>query len=191
MDDDDKPLEGMRVAILATDMVEEAELVEPREALEAAGAETELIAPKEGEIITANHFDKSEAYPVDATLEEVEPTDYDAVLLPGGALNADNMRVQPRLQQFLQQMDDAGKPMAIICHAPWELIDAGLVEGRSLTSYHTIAKDIENAGGEWSDQPVVIDDNWVTSRQPEDIPKFNKAMIQLFARIRQAGGMAA
>lgn len=189
--DDDKPLEGMRVAILATDMVEEAELVEPREALEAAGAETELIAPKEGEIITANHFDKSEAYPVDATLEEVEPTDYDAVLLPGGALNADNMRVQPRLQQFLQQMDDAGKPMAIICHAPWELIDAGLVEGRSLTSYHTIAKDIENAGGEWSDQPVVIDDNWVTSRQPEDIPKFNKAMIQLFARIRQAGGMAA
>jgi protease I len=187
--DEDKPLMGMRIAILASDMVEEVELVEPRAALEAVGAETELIAPRGGEIISANHFDKSEPYQVDNTLDEVEPTDYDGVLLPGGALNADFMRVEPRVKEFLQQMDDAGKPMAIICHAPWELISAGLVEGRQLTSFHTIQDDIRNAGGEWLDDAVVIDNNWVSSRKPDDIPAFNKAMIELFVQVYEAGGL--
>jgi protease I len=174
-------LDGVKVAILATNMVEEAELTEPREALEAAGAETVLIAPKEGEVISANHFDQSESYAVDATLEEVEADDFDALLLPGGALNADHLRVDPHAQRFVQAMDSAGKPIAVICHGPWLLISAGLVDGRKLTSYHTIADDIRNAGGEWLDKSVVIDGNWLSSRQPDDLPEFNDAMINIFA----------
>lgn len=176
-----KLLKGMKIAILATDMVEESELLEPRQALEDAGAETQLIAPKEGVIITANHFDKSETVAVDATLEEVEPTEFDAVLLPGGALNADQLRVEPLAQKFVEEIDEAGKPIAVICHAPELLVSAGLTEGRQLTSYHTIADDIQNAGGEWLDKAVVIDDNWVSSRKPADIPQFIEAMIKLFA----------
>jgi protease I len=189
MESDETPLSGMRIAILATDMVEEAELVEPRAALEEAGAEVDLIAPKGDEIISANHHNKSEPYPVDHVLSEVDAADYDGVLLPGGALNADVMRVEPRVKEFLRDMNDAAKPMAIICHAPWELISAGLVEGRHLTSYHTIADDIRNAGGEWSDEEVVIDNNWVSSRQPDDIPAFNAAMIDLFAQIYHGDGL--
>jgi protease I len=184
-----KSLAGMRIAILATDMVEEIELVDPRQALEDAGAETDLIAPKDGEIISATHFDKSEAYPVDATLDEVEPTDYDAVLLPGGVANADMLRADPRAQQFVQQMDEAGKPIAVICHGAWLLVSAGLVDGRTLTCYHTIADDIINAGGEWVDKPTVVDENWISSRRPDDIPQFNVAMINLFAQIYTAGGL--
>jgi protease I len=184
-----KSLAGMRIAILATDMVEEIELVDPRQALEDAGAETDLIAPKDGEIISATHFDKSEAYPVDATLDEVEPTDYDEVLLPGGVANADMLRADPRAQQFVQQMDEAGKPIAVICHGAWLLVSAGLVDGRTLTCYHTIADDIINAGGEWVDKPTVVDENWISSRRPDDIPQFNVAMINLFAQIYTAGGL--
>lgn len=184
-----KSLAGMRIAILATDMVEEIELVDPRQALEDAGAETDLIAPKVGEIISATHFDKSEAYPVDATLDEVEPTDYDAVLLPGGVVNADMLRADPRAQQFVQHMDEAGKPIAVICHGAWLLVSAGLADGRTLTSYHTIADDIMNAGGEWVDRATVVDENWISSRRPDDIPQFNVAMINLFAQIYTAGGL--
>lgn len=184
-----KSLTGMRVAILATDMVEESELVDPRQALEDAGAETDLIAPKEGEILSATHFDKSEAYPVDATLDEVESTDYDAVLLPGGVYNADQLRVDPHAQSFIQQIDEAGKPIAVICHGAWLLVSAGLVERRTLTSYHTIADDIINAKGDWVDKEVVVDENWVSSRRPDDIPQFNIAMINLFSQIHQSGGM--
>jgi protease I len=162
-------------------MVEEVELTEPRQALEDAGADVQLISPKEGNIISANHFDKSESYRVDSALEDVKPTDFDAVVLPGGALNADFLRIDNRAQGFIQQIDEAGKPIAVICHGPWLLVSAGLVEGRQLTSYHTIADDIRNAGGEWTDAEVVVDDNWVSSRKPDDIPAFNKAMIKLFA----------
>jgi protease I len=179
-----KPLQTMRVAILATDMVEEAELIEPRKALEEAGATTELIAPHSGEIVTANHDDKSTTYPVDVTLEHAKPTEYDAVLLPGGALNADAMRAEPYAQSFLQKMDAADKPIAFICHAPWELISAGIAEGRRMTGYHTIADDVINAGADWVDQQVVVDDNWVSSRRPSDIPAFNTAMIDLFSQAR-------
>lgn len=174
-------LKGMRIAILATDMVEEVELVEPRQALEDVGATTELIAPKEGEIQSANHFDKGEKYQVDATLEEVEPTDYDAVYLPGGALNADNLRVEPLAQRFIQAMVSTGKAVAVICHGAWLLVSSGVVDGKQMTSYHTIADDIRNAHGEWVDEPVVIDELLVSSRQPDDIPAFNKAMVGLFA----------
>lgn len=174
-------LTGLRVAILATDMVEEAELVEPRQALEAAGAEAVLIAPKDGSILSANHFDQSDEYAVDTTLEDADPKHYDALLLPGGALNADKLRVEPAAQRFVEQFDEAGKPIAVICHAPWLLVSAGIVEGRKLTSYYTIADDIKNAGAIWLDKEVVVDDNWVSSRKPDDIPAFNKAMIELFA----------
>jgi protease I len=118
---------------------------------------------------------------MDRTLDEVSPEEYDAVELPGGALNADQMRMNRMLQSFLQSLQNAGKPFSVICHAPWELISAGLVKGRTLTSYHTIQDDVLNAGARWVDQEVVVDNNWVTSLQPADIPAFNREMIKLFA----------
>jgi protease I len=171
----------MKIAIIASDMTEEAELVKPRQALDDAGYDTYLIAPDKNEIVTANHHDKSTSYPVDEKLDNIDAEDFDGVLLPGGALNADFLRTNDKLQEFLQDMDEAGKPIAFICHAPWELISAGLVEGRTLTGYFTIADDIRNAGGEFQDRPVVTDDNWVSSRKPDDIPLFNSAMLELFA----------
>lgn len=181
-----KPLTGMKVAIIATDMFEEVEMTKPRHALEEAGAITHLISPKKGEVLSANHFDKSKTYPVDEHIDDVYASDYDALLLPGGALNADFLRTEESVQEFVRQMDEADKPIAVICHGSWTLISAGLVDGRYLTSFHTIADDIRNAGGEWSDQPVVIDNNWVSSRKPDDIPQFNDAMLNLFAESRQS-----
>jgi protease I len=178
-------LEGLRVAILATDGVEDAELKEPRQALNEAGAETVLFAPKAGKIYSMKHHDKAEQYQVDQTLDQANAADFDAVLLPGGALNADTFRVQPRAQQFVRELDQSGKPVAVICHAPWLLVSADLVRGRNLTSYHTIQDDIRNAGGKWQDQEVVRDKNWVSSRQPSDIPAFNRAMIELFSEQRR------
>jgi len=174
-------LHGMRVAIFATDGVEEAELKDPRLALDQAGAKTTLFAPKAGKIQAFKHMDKSDHFSVDKTLAEADPEQFDAALLPGGALNADTLRVNPRVQEFLREMDRQSKPIAVICHAPWLLVSAGCVRGRSMTSYHTIQDDIRNAGGKWQDQEVVRDKNWVSSRQPTDIPAFNRAMIELFA----------
>jgi len=173
-------LEGLRVAILATDMFEEAELKEPQAALEAAGATTEIIAPQGPTIIAAQHFDKGDTYDVDRLLGEADPADYDALLLPGGALNADALRAIPEAQSFAQHFDNEGLPIAVICHAPWLLISAGLAKGRTLTSFETISDDIENAGGHWVNEPVVRDENWVSSRKPDDIPLFNEAMLSLF-----------
>jgi protease I len=183
----DKNLQGLRVAILATDGVEDAELKAPREALDNAGAKTTLIAPKAGKIQSLNHSDKASQYDVDATLGEVRADQFDAVLLPGGALNADTLRIHPRAQEFVREMNQSGKPMAIICHAPWLLVSAGLVKGRSITSYHTIQDDLRNAGAKWQDEEVVQDKNWVSSRQPSDIPAFNRAMIELFSGQKKAG----
>jgi|SRR5437763_836299 len=182
----EKNLQGMRVAILATDGVEDAELREPRTALEQAGAEITLFAPKQGEIQSFKHHDKADRFKVDRTLNEADPEEFDAVLLPGGALNADTLRVQPRAQEFVRDMDRNQKPIAVICHAPWLLVSAGCVRGRTLTTYHTIQDDIRNAGGKWEDQEVVHDGNWVSSRQPSDIPAFNREMIRLFAEKRQS-----
>lgn len=178
----DKNLQGMRVAILATDGVEDAELKDPRKALDDAGAKTTLIAPKAGKIQSVNHSEKASQYNVDETLDKVRAEQFDAVLLPGGAMNADTIRVHPRAQEFVREMNQTGKPIAFICHAPWLLVSAGLAKGRSLTSYHTIQDDIRNAGGKWQDEEVVQDKNWVSSRQPSDIPAFNRKMIELFAQ---------
>jgi protease I len=175
-------LSNVRVAVIATDGFEEAELTEPVKALEEAGAKVDVVAPKEGQIQAFNHFDKSNMIPVDRTLDTVSAGEYDAVLLPGGALNADTIRVEPKLQTLLQEFANAGKPIAAICHAPWELISAGVVKGRTLTSYHTVQDDLRNAGAQWVDQEVVVDGNLVTSRKPDDIPAFNREMIALFAR---------
>lgn len=180
----DKNLNGFRVAILATDGVEDVELKEPRNALDEAGARTTLFAPKAGNIYSMNHHDKAAQYDVDQTLDHARADEFDAVLLPGGALNADTLRVHPRAQQFVRDMDEAGKPIAVICHAPWLLISAAIVRGRSITSYHTIQDDIRNAGGKWQNEEVVQDKNWVSSRQPSDIPAFNRAMIDLFSQRR-------
>jgi protease I len=174
-------IQGLRVAILATDGVEEAELVEPRKALDDAGAKTTLISVKSGTIQAMKHDEKSKHYDVEGTFENADPKEFDALLLPGGALNADALRVVTEAQDFARSIDEAGKPIAVICHAPWLLISADLVEGRKLTSYHTIQDDVRNAGADWVDQEVVREDNWVSSRQPSDIPAFNREMISLFA----------
>jgi protease I len=176
-----KTLDGLRVAILATDGVEESELTEPRRALEAAGATTVLIAPKAGRIQAMKHDEKADRFPVDATLDEIDADDFDAVMLPGGAFSSDKLRIEPHAKKLVRSMDEAGKPIAAICHAPWLLVSAELTKGRTLTSYHTIQDDIRNAGGRWVDEPVVRDGNWVTSRKPADLPAFNRQMIELFA----------
>ena len=180
-------LSGFRVAVLATDGFEESELTEPVKALRAAGAQPTIVSPKASDIQGVRHdIDKTIKVPVDRTVADVRAEQFDGVLLPGGALNADAMRMVPEVQSFLREMQDAGKPFAVICHAPWELVSAGLVAGRTLTSYHTIRDDIRNAGGRWVHRAVVEDDNWVSSRQPGDLPVFNEAMLRLFARVRAA-----
>lgn len=177
----DKKLQGFKVAILATNGVEQPELTEPRKALEEAGASTTLISPKAGKIYAMKHHDKGDQFAVDMTFDEAKPEDFDGVLLPGGALNADALRMNMKAREFVQKMDKAGKPFAIICHAPWLLVSAGLVKGRKMTSYHTIQDDLRNAGAGWSDKEVVRDRNWVMSRQPSDLPAFNREMLDLFA----------
>jgi protease I len=185
----DKNLEGMRVAILVTSNFEQVELTEPRKALNEAGARTTIVAPKSGKIQGMKHAEKAEQVDVDMTLDQANPEEFDAVLLPGGALNADALRVNNEAQEFVRYMDDSGKPIAVICHGPWLLVSAGLVDGRTLTSYHTIQDDIRNAGGEWVDKEVVRDQNWVSSRQPSDIPAFNREMIRLFLEHRTKTGV--
>jgi len=174
-------LNGMRVAIVATDDFEQVELTEPKKALEQAGATTKIISTRPGQITGMNHDVKADTFNVDMTLDQANPDDFDAVMLPGGALNADALRMVPQAQQFVKRMQQVGKPMAVICHAPWLLVSSGLVRGRTLTSYYTIQDDIRNAGGNWVDKEMVRDGNWVTSRSPKDLPAFNPAMIQLFS----------
>jgi deglycase len=177
----EKKLTHMRVAIMASDGFEQAELEKPRKALEEAGAKTFVIAPKSGKIQGLEHDEKGGKVGVDMTLDKANPDEFDAVLLPGGALNADFLRVEKKAQEFIRSIDQAKKPIAVICHAPWLLVSAGLVKGRTMTSYHTIQDDIRNAGGNWKDGEVVRDRNWVSSRQPTDIPAFNREMISLFS----------
>src|SRR5258707_4517464 len=176
-------LTDFRVAVLATDGFEESELAGPVTALQAAGAWVTIVSLAAGGIQGVRHdLDKSVKVVVDRTIRDVRAEEFDAVLLPGGPVNADSMRMVPEVQAFLREMQEAGKPISAICHAPWELISAGLVRGRTLTSYHTIQDDIRNAGGNWVDREVVEDDNWVTSRQPGDLLAFNRAMLALFSR---------
>ena len=179
-------LDNFRVAILATDGFEEAELTEPSKALGQAGAKVDIISLHDGQIQAFKHHDKSIQVPVDLTIDQADPSNYDALMLPGGALNADAMRASPKVLQFIRAMAQADKPMAVICHAPWELVSAGLAKGKTLTSYHTIQDDIRNAGGNWVDREVVVDGKLVTSRQPSDLPAFNREMLKLFTLRPQA-----
>lgn len=174
-------LNGTTVAILATNGFEEAELLEPRKALEDAGATTKVIAPKAGKLQAMKHDEKTISIAVDLTLDKANPEEFDALLLPGGAMNADALRMENKAREFVKSFDRAGKPIAVICHGPWLLVSAGLVKGRMLSGYHTIQDDIRNAGGEWKDEEVVRDRNWVSSRQPSDIPAFNREMLRLFS----------
>lgn len=171
-------LSGKKVAVLATDYFEEAELTEPVKALREAGATVEIIAPKSGEIKGLKHVDPGESVKVDKTLDEADAGDYDALLLPGGAVNADHLRGERKARDFVvKMMDEQGKPTAVICHAPWMLVSTGLARGKKLTSYHTIQDDMRNAGADWVDEECVIDGNLITSRNPDDIPAFNQALI--------------
>src|SRR5216683_102393 len=176
-------LTDFRVAVLATDGFEEVELTEPVKALKDAGAEVTILSLKPGKIQGVRHdLDKTVKVNVDRVIGDVSAEVFDAVHLPGGTVNADSLRMVPEVQAFLRVMQDAGKPLAAICHAPWELVSAGLVRGRTLTSYYTVKDDIRNAGGTWVDREVVEDGNWVTSRQPSDLPAFIRTMITHFSR---------
>jgi protease I len=176
-------LHELHIAVIATDGFEEAELTSPVQALREAGARVEIVSDHAGEIQGFHHHDKAGKVKVDRTLDEVSPNDYDALVLPGGALNADQMRGNPKVRQFIYEIDRAGQPMAVICHAPWELISAGVIQGRTLTSWPTIQEDVRNAGGRWEDREVLVDANLVTSRGPKDLPAFNREMLALFSRI--------
>jgi protease I len=173
-------LKGRNVAILATDGVEQVELEVPRRALDDAGATTHLIAPNEGSIQAMNHDDKGARLPVDRTLAQVRPSDYDALLLPGGVANPDRLRQDERAVQFVREFMLADKPVAAICHAPWLLVEANAVAGRTLTSWPSLRTDIRNAGGRWVDEAVQVDDNLTTSRKPDDLPQFCAAMLKEF-----------
>jgi protease I len=180
-------LKGHKVAILATDGVEQVELIEPRKALDAAGAVTHLISPKDGAIQGMNHDEKADMLPVDRPLSEVRASEYDALLLPGGVANPDALRLEPAAVQFVREFMLADKPVAAICHGPWLLVEAAAVSGRTLTSWPSLKTDIRNAGGQWVDQPVTVDDRLITSRKPADIPAFSAAIVKQFAsRIEEA-----
>jgi protease I len=173
-------LSNKRVAILAADGFEQVELEKPKAALEEAGAVTEIISPSGDKIQGMNHDEKGDTLSVDVPLEEADASDYDALLIPGGLINPDTLRSNKMALDFVRRFFAAGKPVAAICHAPWVLIDADLVRGRTLTSWPAIKTDVRNAGGHWVDEEVVVDQGLVTSRKPDDIPAFNAKMIEEF-----------
>ena len=175
----ERDLDGIRVAILVDTDFEQVELTEPKKALDNAGAITRIVSPRTS-VTGVEHDEKKDEFKVDIPLDRASPDEFDAVLLPGGALNADALRVNEKAQQFVRRMNEAGKPIAVICHAPWLLVSAGIAKGRNLTSYHTIQDDLRNAGAKWEDREVIRDRNLVTSRQPSDIPAFNREMIAMF-----------
>jgi protease I len=178
-------LSGRKVAILVADMFEQVELVEPRKALDEAGATTEIVSIDEGEVQGFNHYDKADSVPVDRSVDNVTADEYDALLLPGGVGNPDKLRQDGNVVAFVRAFFEQGKPVAAICHAPWTLIEADVVRGRRLTSYPSVKTDLQNAGAEWVDEEVVVDAGLVTSRKPDDIPAFNEKMLEEFAEGRR------
>jgi protease I len=174
-------IDGKRVAILATDGVEQVELTKPRDALEAAGAITSVISPRAGHINAWQHDHWGDKIPVDTLLSAADPDDFDALMLPGGVMNPDQLRVEPKAVEFVRSFFAAGKPVAAICHAPWMLVEADVVRGRTVTSWPSLRTDLTNAGADWVDREVVTDEGLVTSRKPDDIPAFNLKMIEEFA----------
>jgi protease I len=183
-----KQLDGCRVAVLATDGFEQTELIKPAEALEEAGADVRVVAPKGGAIRGWNHTEWGDRVEVDLTLDEADADSFDCLVLPGGVMNPDRLRMDPKAVQFVRRFVDAGKPIAAICHGPWTLIEAGAVEGKRIASWPSLKTDLRNAGAEWVDERVVVDGNFVTSRKPDDIPAFNKQMIELFAGAAHGAG---
>jgi deglycase len=180
-------LSGKRVAILATDMFEQVELVEPRKAVEQAGADVELVSLEAGEIQGFNHYDKADTFPVAKVVSDVSADDYDGLLLPGGVGNPDTMRMDENAVGFVRSFFEQGKPVAAICHAPWMLVEADVVRGRKLTSFWSVKTDVKNAGGSWVDEEVVVDEGLVTSRSPDDLPAFCAKAIEEFAEGKHAG----
>jgi protease I len=174
-------LKDKKVAILAADMFERVELEEPRKALEDAGARVEIVSLEDGDIQGFDHFEPANSVKVDRTVEEASPDDYDALMVPGGVGNPDLLRGDENAVAFVRAFHDAGKPMAVICHGPWVLVESGVVRGKRVTSWPTLETDIRNAGGDWVDEEVVVDGNLVTSRKPDDIPAFNREMTRLFS----------
>ena len=175
-------LKGMRVAILATDGFEQSELLDPRKALDAAGAETEVISLKNGDIRAWKHKEWGERVHVDRVVGAANPKDYGALLLPGGVMNPDALRMQPQAVSFVRAFFEDAKPVAAICHGPWTIVETGAAKGYRMTSWPSLKTDISNAGGSWVDQEVVVDKNLVTSRKPDDLPAFNRELIALFAK---------
>jgi protease I len=180
-------LDGRKVAILVTDGFEEVELTEPRRALEAHGAETHIVSPKEQTVRAWARTDWGDEYRVDRPLAEASPDEYDALLLPGGVLNPDKLRMDERAVAFVRAFMDASKPVAAICHGPWTLVEADAVRGRRMTSYPSLATDLRNAGARWVDEEVVVDAGLVTSRNPDDLPAFNRKLVEEVAEGRHAG----
>jgi protease I len=178
----DSKLKGKKIAILATDGFEQSELLEPRKAFDAAGATTFVIAPKSGEIKGWNLKQWGESVKVDKALEHANPNEYDALVLPGGVMNPDRLRIDPAAVNFVRQFVASGKTVAAICHGPWTLIEAGAVSGKTVTSWPSIKTDLKNAGAKWVDQEVASDGQFITSRKPDDIPAFSRAVIDSVSR---------
>jgi protease I len=181
----EETLKGLKVAILVTDGFEQVELMEPRKALDQAGAETRVVSPQAGRVRGWKFTDWGDEVRVDAPLDQAKPEDFDALLLPGGVMNPDSLRMQPKAVAFAKAFFDAGKPVAAICHGPWTVIEAGAARGRQMTSWPSLKSDLRNAGANWVDKEVVVDQKLVTSRNPDDILAFIREMIQLF---KAAGG---
>jgi protease I len=178
-------LNGKRIAILATDGVEQVEMTEPRKALDAAGAKTELVSPAKGKLQAWQHHEKGDKFPVDVELADADPNNYDALVLPGGVANPDQLRTIPQAVEFVRSFFEQDKPVAATCHAPWMLVEAGVVRGRTVTSWPSLKTDLRNAGAKWVDREVVEDGGLVTSRKPDDIPAFNKKIVELFSQASQ------
>jgi len=189
---DNQTLPGLHVAVLLTDGFEQVEFTEPRSVLEQHGAIIKIISSARGKVKGVHHDQPGDEFTVDATFDEADPMDFDAVLLPGGKENGGRIRDIAQAQHFLQHIDEAGKPIAAICHGSWLLASAGLAQGRTLTSWPSLQEDIRSAGGNWVDQEVVVDGNLVTSRKPDDIPAFNQKLVEVFSwRMNASPGAAA
>jgi protease I len=185
------PLLGKRVAILVAEGFEQSEMLEPRTALEKAGAETELVSTAKGAVQGWNHFDKADHFHVDVEIDNAKAENYDALLLPGGVASPDQLRMNPSAVQFVRAFVESGKPVGVICHGPWTLIEAGVVRGRTLTSWPSLKTDLANAGAKWVDQEVVTDKGLVSSRMPADIPAFNRKLIEAIGAGQRAQATAA
>ena len=178
----DPSLNGLHIGILVTDGFEQVEMTQTKEALEGEGAITKIISQRRDTVQGMNHDTPADQFPVDLYFDEADPHDFDAILLPGGEVNSARIREIPEAQQIVKGIAAEGKPIAVICHGAWLLVSAGLVQGKTLTSYPTLERDISNAGGNWVDREVVVDGNWVSSRKPDDIPAFNREMIEVFGQ---------